>query len=102
MNKKGDVVMEERLLFKFNLETVDNKGGGDCFFLSIGHAIGKTVTELRKGVADQMRENKDVYMKLLKVILAFKAKKVRTKMTTIDLKMKTLNSRRRNHPTIRQ
>jgi len=55
--------MEDRLL-NLNLEPEDNEGRGDCFFLSIGHGIGKTATELWKGVANQMRENENVKKKL--------------------------------------
>jgi hypothetical protein len=43
------------------LDSCELGGGGDCFFHSIVPSVGMPVPELRRGVAQHMRDNEDIY-----------------------------------------
>jgi hypothetical protein len=43
------------------LDSCELGGGGDCFFHSIVPSVGMPVPELRRGVAQHMRDNEDIH-----------------------------------------
>ena len=55
-----DQLLKTRLQF-LGYDAWELGGGGDCFFNSISPSVGMSPPELRRGVAQHMRDNEEIY-----------------------------------------